>query len=385
MQVVVQQGEQKKGESGGNGPARYAFIDALRGVAIFGVMALHTGLELHVDDRPAGDLIGLGNYGVQLFYVVSAFSLMMSLAYRARKNEPELMGHYFVRRFMRIAPMFYLGILIWLAYRALDPFGKHLHQPGAAQIATAAVFVNGWIPGHINAVLPGAWSVAIETNFYLLLPLAFRWVKSLRAAVIWSLVVWGAGAGASALVELRFPHAPDIGGFKFLWLPAQLGVFLLGVVLFFVFERVRAAGMARSRAHALLAASAVVFGVMAWVPKLPSRHYWVSVAFVMLAVSLGMQPNRFFVNRFWVLLGQVSFSAYLLHLIVVHGVLWILGGRLEGLWPVARFGVAFPCVVVLTMGVGWVTYRLVELPGQGVGKRIIKRMAGREKRVGADP
>ena len=55
-------------------------------------------------------LANKGKYGVQLFFIASAFTLFLS---RHRRSE---VGNknFFIRRFFRIAPMYYLGIILYL-------------------------------------------------------------------------------------------------------------------------------------------------------------------------------------------------------------------------------------------------------------------------------
>ena len=75
-----------------------------------------------------------GQRGVQMFFLVSAFTLTLSHYNRRQERRPTL--NYAIRRFFRIAPMLYLGILL-----------THLLLPQQAgpvsHVILAAVFVNG--------------------------------------------------------------------------------------------------------------------------------------------------------------------------------------------------------------------------------------------------
>jgi peptidoglycan/LPS O-acetylase OafA/YrhL len=91
---------------------RYSYIDSLRGFAIIGVLIAHTGLYGNVAYpsllRNLAE-IDVGPRGVQLFYVVSAFTLCVSFSKR-RNIEKHPIRNFYVRRFFRIAPLFYLAI-----------------------------------------------------------------------------------------------------------------------------------------------------------------------------------------------------------------------------------------------------------------------------------
>jgi peptidoglycan/LPS O-acetylase OafA/YrhL len=71
-------------------------------------------------------------------------------------------------------------------------------------------------------------------------------------------------------------------------------------------------------------------------------------------------------------LGTVSYSMYVLHLLVVMVLARILPG-LADRPPLVRAGAAVAFLVV-TLGVAWASYRLVERPGQALGRRILLRI-----------
>ena len=88
-------------------PRKYAFIDALQGLAFLGVVACH--LKPYVPGLPPrlATLLENGDKGVQLFFMVSALTLFLSLDTRgATDTRPTLA--FLLRRFFRIAPL--LGI-----------------------------------------------------------------------------------------------------------------------------------------------------------------------------------------------------------------------------------------------------------------------------------
>ena len=56
-----------------------------------------------------------------------------------------------------------------------------------------ALFLHGWHPETINSVVPGGWSIAAETSFYLLLPLLFRLVTTRTRALAFLLFTLALG------------------------------------------------------------------------------------------------------------------------------------------------------------------------------------------------
>jgi len=224
-----------------NDPAKYDYIDALRGYAILLVIIVHVGAAFPELPWPVKRFTNLGWYGVQLFFVVSSLTLAMS--WHAR-NESLRTAKFMIRRFFRIAPMYYAATAYYLIVR---PPGDAFSP---AQIIASTLFVHGWSPGVLPTtddgwtVVPGSWSVAAEFGFYFLLPLLVTLASSLgRAAValVASLVL------AYIANQIAFDIYIDTYGFKatdqflFFWLPNQLPVFLLGIGLYHVLRRADAA------------------------------------------------------------------------------------------------------------------------------------------------
>ena len=93
---------------------KFKYIDALRGLAIFLVMIVHTsqyGEKSH--NEIFNSFFKFGAKGVQLFFLASAFILFLSYNYRISKQYKNLLRDFYIRRFFRIAPMYYIGIIFF--------------------------------------------------------------------------------------------------------------------------------------------------------------------------------------------------------------------------------------------------------------------------------
>ena len=83
----------------------FAFVDALRGYAILLVILVHTSLLVKGLPGWLYSIAANGARGVQLFYIVSAFTLFYSLKYN-HKSETNKVLNFYLRRFFRVLPGF---------------------------------------------------------------------------------------------------------------------------------------------------------------------------------------------------------------------------------------------------------------------------------------
>jgi len=218
--------------------------------------------------------------------------------------------------------------------------------------------------------------VAIEVMFYACIPLLYRLIRTVDAAIWLTLGMLVAGWGLTQLAVAHPLHADAKvwADFCYFWFPNHWSAFGLGIVLYFVLQRPPEAKHARA-----LLALAMVLGLCVYKSSaslwIVPHHLLYGVAFVPLIVSLHLRPNRLWVNGATVYLGRISYSCYLVHNPVkdhvVHRVMAL------PLPEMARFGILLAVVIGGTVAVASLTYRLIELPGIGLGKRLIARLDGR--------
>lgn len=126
------------------------------------------------------DLDRVSYYFVYAFFIISGFSLY--LTYRDRMSTLEQLRVYAVKRFRRIAPLFWFAVLIYVLLIGVPAKPWTII---AMNLALAFGFTN---PGS-TSMLTGGWSIGIEMVFYLCLPLlTLIGTGSLRRLTILSLI-----------------------------------------------------------------------------------------------------------------------------------------------------------------------------------------------------
>ena len=368
------------------GAEKLAFVDAMRGIAILLVMMVHSAISVPGINHSTRILLEEGLRGVQLFFIASAFTLFLSMKNRAGR-ERYATRNFFIRRFFRIAPMFYLGMGYYLLLKGLSPGENAPLGISASYIFCTALFLHGWHPYMFNSVVPGGWSIAVEMNFYLLLPLMYKYIKDLTTAVsafIGSVLI-------SYLIPLvifdMYPSCKPGLTWFLSWncLPAQLPIFLTGIILFYIYEKYivtvkmtikKEAAYKQTGAGLSVLALTLFIGFSGFQHAYLSNSLLYGFVFLILAVGLALNPIRLLVNSPMRYLGAVSFSAYLVHFTILD-LLKIANERLlaELRIPAMLDYILIMCsLVLLTALVSTVTYRFIEIPFQNVGRNIIRRL-----------
>ena len=361
----------------------FAFVDALRGYAILTVLMVHSSKQVSTMFGAVRDFVAGGVYGVQLFFVVSAFTLFWSLQNRSQIDRAPLSA-FFVRRFFRIAPLFWAGVLFYSLWPEAWRSVYAPHGVGWPHIVSTILLVHGWYPTTINTIVPGGWSIGAEAMFYLCIPVLFKRIRSLSGAM-WAalLSTLALRFGAPLAIHLLRHHFPAswsnlIGEFVFWSFPSQLPVFCMGFVLYFVLlgqttTPARFEGISKKqRAFFLLLAGLLV------ICGIPLQVTF-GIAFVLIAWALAIHPIRLLVNRAIRYVGLVSYSMYIWHF-------WILDRVLPHLLPslhflrsdkqngTLQFAMIYASVIVLSLIVATLSYYIIELPSQRMGKNLIARM-----------
>lgn len=216
---------------------RLAALDIGRAIAIFGVVAVH--LSPWVSNLPIWIFLPAksGEYGVQLFFVISAFTICKSLSDDRYKGFRfgAVTQRFYLKRFARIVPLYYVGIIL---YEILDLIAtktvhsRILSMHGVWDIVANVLFVHAFVPTAINSVVPGGWSIGVEMAFYVLAPVLFVTCSSRRGLMLTATTILFLCYGANKLA-LHITGKSFIvdSSFFYYWPATQFPCFLVGVAL----------------------------------------------------------------------------------------------------------------------------------------------------------
>ena len=161
-------------------------LNGLRAIAALSVLIAHVSQE-GIADFGLPKLVNLpmAGYGVTLFFVISGFLITFLLIKEMRKTQTVSIGKFYLRRILRIWPIYYLFIIVSLSVFLC--FG----MPN--QILVKELWFYLFFAANIPfityqgiMILVHYWSIGVEEQFYLFWPLLVRISKSklLKVALI---------------------------------------------------------------------------------------------------------------------------------------------------------------------------------------------------------
>jgi peptidoglycan/LPS O-acetylase OafA/YrhL len=259
-------------------------------------------------------------------------------------------------------------------------------------VLSTVFFIHGWSPTTINSVVPGGWSIAVEMNFYLLVPALFVYLTSLRRCM-WFFLACLVGQAVLNLgmqpVLLRVLAGDEqylADPMRLMWLPTQLPIFAAGFVLYFTLKphfarRGGDAGLTSRNGWLSLPLilpllAVLVFGLFGLAP---ASTFW-GTLFAILAARLALHPSPILVNSFTRYLGNISYSGYLVHFVVVDIAERIIG-RFTSVtgYSFLHLTALYASVVFGTVLLATVTSRLIEEPGRRIGRSLIVEVESKRR------
>lgn len=297
-------------------------LDGVRGLAIALVLSFHFVEFLTEFHGPAPLLavltpFDIGWCGVDLFFVLSGF-LIGGILIDARSS-PNYFRAFYVRRICRIVPAYF-------AFLAVAAFSTALfHLPWGELWRTSLVFVqNFWMAAHNSfgkTVIGHTWSVAVEEQFYLLLPAVVYFAKPRLLPKILA-----AGIAAAYILRLVF-LLRGLTVATYILLPCRMDALLIGALLAWALRRPGAAEFLRAHRVKLWTAIEILTVVCALYFLAPAREGFIASLVIydslalffaaVIAVSfVDRQLGRALRTRWLRGLGSIAYGLYLIHVLV---------------------------------------------------------------------
>jgi peptidoglycan/LPS O-acetylase OafA/YrhL len=376
-------------------------IEGLRAAAALSVMLGHFDLHLvpsNMVSPVAQHVLNVAGEGLTLFFVLSGFLLFGPFMHAAARRAPLGITQYFMNRFLRIYPAYFVifsivALVLGLAYTktvsVTDPGVQSVFDTVGRMTSPGPIFANLFLvhtltPWTIKTGLGVSWSLTAEVCYYLLLPLlALMTVRLSRryglnaAAVIASLGMIVMGLTCRIIGDAQI-HGDAAAQFYQQWGGNWLAVYLrsilcqadffgVGMLALIVFRHsATITGVTeRTRYRQCLYAAAILGLVFTRV----EREFGFAVFFaaqllIITTETSASRPHRLVTFLEWRpvwWLGVISYSFYLWHLPVIWGVYkWLLHEQQPDTF--LSIALSYILVLAITAALSSATYMLVERP-----------------------
>lgn len=301
-------------------PARILALDGLRGLAILMVVTAHYFVP-HGEHSGILRFASLLTSGVDLFFVLSGFLLGGILL--DNRNASHYFAPFYIRRMFRILPLYFLVLVgvFFLMARPEAGFPWWAYATFLQNILMGIHSTFGW------TTLAPTWSLGIEEQFYLLLPLLIRYLPAhyLPGTLVLSIL-------CAPLLRTAIYYQFSTFSY-FVLLPCRWDSLLLGVLGAWLWRRDDFRAWLQRQSWflpalaALLLAGFLLFSAIhriAYIgsPVLASFGLtWLAVLYLTLVILAMQYETRKGIRsalRLMRPLGMIAYGVYLLHMPVLH-------------------------------------------------------------------
>lgn len=360
---------------------RFAAIDGLRGWLAWAVVVSHAVqfCSLETSNRIGDAISNLGPLAVLVFIVISGFVICGRVIELREPWTP-----YIIRRFFRIFPLYWILLPLSVillpyvadAFNALPWAGNRVRfdeRIGAltdhplAQGLFHISLLQGLIPDSLwprssAAILPPAWSLSLEWQYYLVAPLFVGLLAGKRTALI---TVFAVVVAALLFNRGYFGtfYQPSI-------FPMAAYMFMIGIASRLGFEKLEKVPF-----PSVFAVAIILFGFLfkdlRWLAIWGSVLIYLSSGRRWEDEVIGRMLDLALVSKPAVYFGERSYSTYLVHWPVMYLVLIALAPL--GLSSTSAIAVFFCVSLSLTAIASHFLYRYVEQPFIRLGSRVARR------------
>jgi peptidoglycan/LPS O-acetylase OafA/YrhL len=347
-------------------------IDGMRFVSIMLVLLFHVGIIVGISrgtevliSKPFGgtvtpasgrglfmDLLDHGSFGVELFFLVSGFVLALPfIAAQMRIGPPIRLRRYFLRRVTRIEPPYVVALTICAVAATVADGGV-----GLGHYLTGLLYLHGLTYSVANPLNGVTWSLEVEIQFYLLVPLLAVLFSS-RDVARRRMLMFLLGLLATAYqLNLYTPRAWTFVG---TWLQFFLAGWLLADI--YVTEwRGTPLQDRRWDLVSLIGWPVLFWGLVSWPMFERVLAPWVAMA-LFAAAFRGPLTRRVLTNRWLATIGGMCYSIYLVHFVLLVSLRPAIAG-IQGVAPWMDVLIYVIVLLPIVVAVSAVFFVLVERP-----------------------
>ncbi len=350
-------------------------ITFTRFVAALTVVFFHYGNQVFPLNIPLlDDVLKAGPIAVNYFYLLSGF-IMAIAYYRPRDKQAFNAKSYWWARFARIYPVYLLALLLIAVTKLKDP------NIGTA-LALNTSLLQSWVPNYALSLNSPGWSLSVEAFFYLCFPflLALVYRTGIKKITIIGLLLWFSTQVIHTILLNSDGYQAKNALHSFIYYNPlmHINAFILGIIVGVIFkDKPKILSQLQNHSTLGIIITTLLIAVIIAFEDHIAHILGFSIAltngqiaplFLLFIVFLSLDKSlitQLFSHRWLVLLGEASFSLYILQR-PVHGIYErILQNRID----LSETGHFYLYLVILIL-VSIASYKLFETPMRKILRSI---------------
>lgn len=284
---------------------RVNFLDFLRGGAALMVLVGH--MFVLVPNSILAEYTNFLGRGVQLFYLISGYTLYM--IYKTKIITLKDIGKFILKRFFRIAPLFYILIVVYYYCLGLNLSSYSTNKVGDfVHILLHYSFLFGFLPETMVSIIPPAWSIFVEVVCYILFAFVVYRFKSYLFYIV--IITFAIHIFSIFISNIFYKNDVAVKEYIFFTPLYQMFVFFIGCLIYEYKDMFKKTN--------LFLYLGILFGCFMPFIKYNFLNVWVAVlCFSCFLIYFSSNCNIKF-PKFILFIGQISYSIYLIHMLIIE-------------------------------------------------------------------
>jgi peptidoglycan/LPS O-acetylase OafA/YrhL len=327
-------------------------LDSSRGIAaiyvvFFHVIALRPKIKIPM--AALDDAFAFGYSGVFLFFVISGFSLSMTMPRHDRLAAPWI--SYGLSRFFRIAPAFF----VMLAVSMMLHYFWSWETASLGRILMNITFLFNLVPGHQQGIVAASWTIGVEMIFYVLFIPLYRtkaWVKVLIMVSTFCV-----------FLMIKGVISPDYAQWTVL---GYFPLFVTGMLAFDSYDRLVNTKNSNFVGIALIFVGTIALAILASITHgvhILDLRAAIGIGYALLLTGCALSRPIILEAKFLSFFGTISYSLYLVHAPVIFSCVGMFTRIAASLPPIPAYAACVAMALAIATPIAYALFIFVEKPG----------------------
>jgi peptidoglycan/LPS O-acetylase OafA/YrhL len=342
-------------------------LNGIRTIAALSVVFSH--IFLNLKEFGIGNVKNgweMANFGVTMFFTLSGFLITFLLLKEKEKFTTISVRNFYIRRVLRIWPLYYLYLVTVLA---LMYFYQH---EKISSISFFYVFLGANIPSALGMAIPlitDYWSLGVEEQFYLFWPWLVKKFPPFKAVVVFLVLFILLKLALRLTVPLSFSYQ-----FIFLTRFDCMAIGALGAILYYQGNRLFLTICFHRAVQAVCWILVIVTAFNLVLVTEFLKHDFYALITLVIIINVAFNPKTLISlnGRLFEFCGKISYGIYIYHLGIIFLLSRFFNTRVIFLHEWVHVIFIYLLVIALTIFTAFISYKYFETPFLSLKDRFSK-------------